>query len=249
MILLTIHHREKLTEEINIRPNWFMGDKVPDMPHLGSSVFEGDDGHYYVYHDNRRFKFSSQDMAELYSNNKQKQFQKAIVEAHNRLSEAYQYSDKDKDVLARYTSILGDLNHRMTGRKSLNEDEEKMVNSLSKILEAHKTTEPMVVYSGINKAHHGILKNSEGPVEHRAFISTSINPNIARGFAEKSGGHIIELHVPVGTPSAYVSHVSEHDGERELILPRGMRISVDHSKRKTLIHDSGNFIVHQGTVG
>lgn len=252
-VMLTIHTFDKksaLKEEVHIKPNWYMDKDSPEMHHMGSGIFDaGDDKHFFVYHSNQRFKFSNIEAANIFTNLKQKQFQKGVVEAHEALSKEYEYSDKDKETLGQYTSNLNGLNHVMTDKKPLTKDESTMVDKLSKILNKHKTKNPMVVYSGISKNHHKVLMDSDGsPIHHHAFISTSINPNIARGFAEKSGGHIVELHIPEGIPSAYVSHISEHDGERELILPRGTNIKIDHSQRKVMVHDSGNFIVHHGTV-
>ena len=248
-ILLTIHALEKqIDESVNIRPTWYMQEKEPEMHHIGSGIFDGDDGNYYVYSGEKRNKFNNLESAELFAKSKQNKFQREVKEKHDELSEKYNYSDSDKATIGKYTSNLQDLNHKMNQGKNLTDEESDMINKLSGILNKNKTTEPMTVWTGVSYAHHNILKNAEEPIHHRAFISTSINPNIARGFAEKKKGHIVELEVPTGTPSAYVSHVSEHDGERELILPRGMKIEIDHSQRKVLVHDSGKFIVHKGKI-
>lgn len=247
-VLLTIHSKEQLTEELAITPNWFMGKKAPDMEHLGSGIFDGGDGFHYVYSGEKRIKFNNPESAEMFSNGKQVQFNKAVKETHDKLASEYSYCDTDKAALQNYTDDLKDVNRKMVDGKELSPDESTMVDKVSKILDKNKTTDDMVVYSGTNKKHADVIENSLEPIHHPSFVSSSISPNIARGFAEKHGGHIIELHIPKGTPSAYVSHISAHDGEREVILPRGMKINIDHTKRKVMVHDSGNFIVHHGEL-
>jgi len=110
---------------------------------------------------------------------------------------------------------------------------------LDAAINLHKTPHKLAVWSGtgIDPREH---MNSEGIVHHPAYLSTSLSPYIAKGFAINSRQyklegnelhtHLMKIHVPKGHPGAYVAHLKNPD-EKEFILPRNTKLK--HIKTDT----------------
>lgn len=66
----------------------------------------------------------------------------------------------------------------------------------------------------------------------KGYISTSINPVVAEGFANQDaigGGVMFEINVPKGHPAAYVSDIGGNSSEFETILPRDTQLRITGS--------------------
>ena len=118
-----------------------------------------------------------------------------------------------------------------------NKELENQLKGSTKLMDAmvsrHKTPEDLTVYSGTKHDPRKIKKN--GVVNHPAYLSTSLDPEIAESFAgrnrqtnarkKESHHHLLQIHVPKGTPGAYVAHTEKAlPWERELILPRNTKL-------------------------
>lgn len=79
-------------------------------------------------------------------------------------------------------------------------------------------------------------------LEDAGFMSTSSG---AEGAAFSSQPILLEIEVPKGTPAAYVDAISQHKGERELILAAGLRYRVISVKKAP---HSGQIIVRMRVV-
>ena len=97
----------------------------------------------------------------------------------------------------------------------------------------HKTPEDLTVYSGTRHDPRKIKKKNI--INHPAYLSTSLDPQIASEFAAKnrqldnkkreSHHHILQIHVPQGTSGAYVAHTEKAlSWEKEFILPRNTKL-------------------------
>jgi hypothetical protein len=108
----------------------------------------------------------------------------------------------------------------------------KTIKHLDSVLKSHSSPEDMHVYSSTIHDPRA-LKNDQGIVHHPAYLSTSIykpvamNRDINSREDMKTGDfhhHVLDIHVPKGSPGAYVNHVSKYPGEYEHILPRGSNL-------------------------
>ena len=131
------------------------------------------------------------------------------------------------------------------GDTHYNEEANNYFKGSTKLMDAmvshHKTPEDLTVYSGTKHDPRKIKKNNI--VNHPAYLSTSLDQNIAETFAahnrqinnrkKESHHHLLQIHVPKGTPGAYVAHTEKAlSCERELILPRNTKLK--HIKTETI---------------
>lgn len=104
--------------------------------------------------------------------------------------------------------------------------------NLDKAIDSSPIPEPMIVYRGVSG-------QSFAPGEiitDKAYQSTSLNPDVAKGFSEPSPGfvnpdapppssHTLEIELPAGQKALHVSGLLG-GGEQEILLPRGTSIQV-----------------------
>lgn len=104
-------------------------------------------------------------------------------------------------------------------------------------LRHHTTPHDLTVYSGLGQFHGDVVATNQR-VHHPAYLSTSLRPDMAMGFAHchlhgtDVVAHLLKIHVPQGHPGAYVDHISRNPGEQEFILPRDTTLHIDHGKRQ-----------------
>lgn len=180
------------------------------------------------------------------------QTREALRSTHNKLCNHYEdYTDEDKEHIARYTRASRHLNSAMHERalgKDIpkHKDEDGMTDAVNR----HKTPHDMTVYSGVRQSPEHLIKSQngvktgKGGVAHTShFMSTSISKEQASGFAapdkyskyskgeykDKPAVHMLKIHVPKGHPSAYVAEHSEHDNEKEMILPHNTKLHIHHT--------------------
>ncbi len=114
---------------------------------------------------------------------------------------------------------------------SIDKHAESTIKNINKILHSHKSPENMTVWSSsIHDPEK--LKNKEGIVHHPAFLSTSTYRHVALNrdinqVDDKDYNlhhHVYKIHVPQGSPGAYVDHISKYPGEYEFLLPSGQNL-------------------------
>lgn len=134
-----------------------------------------------------------------------------------------------KEYLRGYTNESEDINEYHWNGNTHDNDKNDQTRHLDEAMKVHKTPHPLTLYSGV-RGDPRKRANALGIVKHPAYLSTSINPKIAKNFANsqiersyslKEGHtHTLKIHVPQGHPGAYVAHISEMPNEKEFILPR-----------------------------
>ena len=102
--------------------------------------------------------------------------------------------------------------------------------------------------------------NSEGIVHHPAFLSTSLNPHIAKSFAlthrhaedldSTTGKHIpqihsMQIHIPEGSKhGSYVGHIVPATKEREFIIDKGKNFKIHKTEMNVEKAPSGYDVAH-----
>lgn len=169
----------------------------------------------------------------------------SIKKVVDRLDTSYpEYSSKDTKTINSYVKDSS-INHRI-----LAGDQNVPTEALDRVIGLHHAPDDMVVWSGTSAPHASVLRNSD-VVHHPAFTSTSISPRAAESFANKEKhlvhGDIMKIHVPKGHPALYVRG-GEHEGEREIILPRNTTLNIDRSKEQRMVTPRGEYRVHHCTI-
>ena len=189
----------------------------------------------------------------------------SIDDLHKELSAHYKYDSFGGEHLHEYTHDSRPLNkyqwkvHNNSKTPKVHRLEEKS-GVLDAVMNHNKTPHDMTVWSGLHENPHDHAKF--GVVHHPAYLSTSISPKIARDFGSSEGKHVetndkggydkhihvLKLHVPKGSPGAYVGHISSQPNEKEFVMPRGQSINLKHEqimkKRMAYGLNKNNFIYH-----
>lgn len=225
----------------------FLGKNPPDISkHHGDGVFEHEDG--YIHHSGTKStKFKSLDAAHEFAEARRSKYKKDLINANSEMKKHYNISDSDAKAIGQYANHLGPINHKLIKGEALNDRESGFVNSLDSAIRNHKAHDDLILYSGTNKDHAERLRSQE-VVHHPSFISTSISPSAARSFATQKGGDIVKIHVPKGHPGVYIHGVTNYEGEREFVLPKGLNLRIHPDKEETLIHDDKAYRVHHATI-
>lgn len=129
--------------------------------------------------------------------------------------------------------------NRHLKKQDINKNAEDITNRLNHSLHFHKTPKDLTVYSStIHNPEQ--KKNSEGIMHHPAFISTTIDKDYADSWFNKSYEHneegkrihhILKIHVPKGSPGAYVEHFTAVPGQHEFIIPKGSNLKYHHTEK------------------
>lgn len=114
------------------------------------------------------------------------------------------------------------------------------VDKLDKMMYNNPLPHPITVYTG----YHGDpnAKNGKNIILH-AYTSTSLTPNIAKEFGKEFGKkpitkHVFRLNLPKGFPHVHTVLNSLFPEEDEVLLPRGLRVSLPNNPTHTI---SGSF--------
>jgi hypothetical protein len=170
----------------------------------------------------------------------------AIHKQHRALSDHYsKFSSRQLGHIHEYTKneAAGINTHLWDDHANKTKNAKKYfgpaIRSLDSAMKVHKTPENMTVYS--SSIHDP--REKKGPnnvVHHPAYLSTSIDPEIAHNRDVNSvykddGEHhnILKIDVPAGSKGAYVAHHSNYSIEKEFILPRGTKL-LHHSTDTTI---------------
>lgn len=112
----------------------------------------------------------------------------------------------------------------------------------------HKPLEhDLHVHAGVS-FHPGHYAEEFGHVHLPAFTSTSLSAGVAHSFSRKLGPdrderHVLHIHMKPGDHAAYIGHVSNMRGEKEVLIPRHTTLHVDH-ENPTIHTDSAGAKVH-----
>lgn len=147
------------------------------------------------------------------------------------------YSDDHAVALKQYTHAMSNLNYKLLKGHNLLTGDKHTMKHLDSAINKQHSPDNMILWSGADADHSETLQR-ENVVHHPSYISTSISPKIAMGFAVEKGGDLIKIHLPAGHPGIFIPpHMSSIPSEKEFILPRNLRLRVDHSKRQRFVHD------------
>jgi hypothetical protein len=142
------------------------------------------------------------------------------------------------------------IDHHTQGRE-LPDHMEVQKHHLQNYLTSHSAPHDMTVHSGTSHSpeHYPIdEKTGKRHMKLPAFTSTSIDLHTAQGFGsqdstvhkpEYPGRHVLSIHVPKGSPGAYIDHHSALSGEFEHLLPHSSRLHIEPHPT-THIFDSEN---------
>lgn len=74
-----------------------------------------------------------------------------------------------------------------------------------------------------------------------AYLSTSLNPAVAKSFAGPEGGKgaVLRITAPPGTKGASVARLTEFPHEHEVLFSRGSGVKITH-----VSHEGGRPIYH-----
>ena len=175
---------------------------------------------------------------------------KTVEDTANELTTHYAkagLSDEEKENLSFYTGPDANINHRILRNTLFDSDVYKMYH-LDSALRKGTTPKHLVVYSGTDAAHSKILGSSD-LVHHPAYISSSLGIKNALDFAGTKNGSVNDVHIPEGHHGLYMQEHSDLPEEREFLLPRGMILKLDHSKRQLISKYRGEPVVmHHANV-
>jgi len=174
---------------------------------------------------------------------------KAHLEQARSLTQHYSgllTNSKQKNAIKSYTKDSYPLNHQLWKNSPHNQDKENLFGGagntqradlkevtkhLDKALDSYRTPHDLTVWSSTTHDPR-VEKGSSDYVHHPAFLSTSIYKPVAmdrdiNSHRDNQGDthhHILQIHVPKGSPGAYIDHVSHNPGEKEFLLPRGLNL-------------------------
>ena len=219
----------------------------------------GEPTHIYTHKDHpRKFfhfygtstptQFSSFESAANDLKNKIKNTTEANKQSYDFYKNHYavqQYTPSNIEAIKNYTHDSS-LNHYLLNGNDVSAHA-KTIQAIDDALQVKKTPHNMVVYTGTDNNHANIVRNND-VVAHPGYISSSLSVDVAAGFANSNNGDIIKIHLPAGHHGIYADPISNHDGEQEFILPRGLKLHFDHSKRQVIKTMYGNFYVHHAYV-
>lgn len=227
-------------DPLQVQPWSYIGDGV----HEHKASMYDDDG---IYQHVDGTKFKNMESALMYGRAKKQRYLKNLNNLHNELSGKFDYSERQGDALGNYVASSKSLNLNLLHGKELNMSHHATMKHLEDVFSENKAHKDLIVYSGTNNDHANKLRIHD-IVEHPSYLSTSIDPSKAAAFARDKGGDMIKIHVPAGHPAAYVGHISEHPGERELILPKGLKLKIHEDKRLYHNGSNGSILVHHATL-
>lgn len=162
-----------------------------------------------------------------------------VAEAtHKELSKFYKpnmFSEEEFDAIYEYTSEgYGPINRYLYKGHDpeVSPEQDEMIANLIENLDSafEETQAPFAytVYSGLSDRYSAEDIEPGSEYIFRGYLSTSLRHDVAiSSFA--GGGEmsvVLQIEIAKGQKSIYVDPLSEHEGERETILPRGTKIKV-----------------------
>jgi hypothetical protein len=154
------------------------------------------------------------------------------------LQEGDKFGGDHEDNLRVYTAESRPINNALLKKKKLKGMAASIVKSMDRATRnpKNKLKKPIKTYSGVGEQFADVLSNTKpgGLVKSSAYISSSIDHEVARNFSEdvidkKDSSHIrkhfIQFHLPKGYSKArYIPDgLHYHGGEHEVVLARGQK--------------------------
>lgn len=156
-------------------------------------------------------------------------------------------NEHETNALNIYTDASSRLNSRILGKKLETEDLPRM-HHMDNALNWGKTPNDLIVYTGTDKDHSQLLRNSR-LVKHPAYMSTSLSLRKAVGFATGKEGDVVAIHVPANHAGLYLPHISRIPSEREFLLPRGLTLRLHPESRQIISKNKeGDILMHHATI-
>ena len=166
----------------------------------------------------------------------------------DKLQQHYVKERDEESPIFRYTQGSYELNHSLinqhkTGQEPMEHFSEH-AKELDKELGKHKLPHDMITYSGIkvDKFDPREHMDKDGMMHSPAFMSSSILPNVAQGFArsierdtlrslqgkeptgsDQSEQHIIRFKHKKGDPGTFIEGNTKYEGEHEFLIPRNVK--------------------------
>jgi hypothetical protein len=153
--------------------------------------------------------------------------------------------DKHSEALADYLQDYTTNHFLRTGEISPDstytpEQMKRTIKLMDEAIAARKTSAPLTLYRGFGAKNPKDFTNKKGVLRDKAFLSTSTSEEAAREFSQ--GQYLAKIELPAGSNALMVDYEydpddpasSAHADQREVILPRGMRLQVvaaDHGKK------------------
>lgn len=183
-------------------------------------------------------------------------YDKSTMPDSNLVNHYNKFDEEDKKNINNFTNRSFEMNnyHWNNHANPSNPKDariEENTKGLDKALTKHQTPHNMTVYSGVS--YHPKEMSSNKVLHHPAYMSTSIDKEIAKGFADdqqtdeedemgRTHNHVLKIHVPAGSHGAYVDHLSSHGGQREFILPRNTKLLHMKTISKPYSKDTPDYI-------
>lgn len=152
------------------------------------------------------------------------------------LEAAYAYTHRSDGVINNHLRGLPPPNEyhkqNLPGAKAHPTDEEHAANierfkkNLDDAISSHPIPRDMTVYRGMITKHLGDLEIG-AEIEDHGYMSTSVDRSIAESFAGagyKKESAVLQIKLPKGHHAAPIQ--GKFDGEKEMLLPRGMKMRV-----------------------
>lgn len=156
----------------------------------------------------------------------------------------------EKEEVIDYTDHSTPINHTLIhyhNGHSINQKIKPQIETLTKTIGRHSTTEDNHVYTGVKRspARHFEEGQQKVEVHHPAFISSSTSFELAKGFSESKSHehnerhgvhldqngqarHVLKIHMPKGTQAMSVKKHTFNPGEHEVLLNRGHDLEIHH---------------------
>ena len=170
-------------------------------------------------------------------------FKKQVAATHDRLSAGWRkgLDVKEKAAIRNYTGSNYD---EINGRLRSGGPHDWQVKQLDEALSKTALTDEIVVYRGIKNAEKLGLhptKSLGDVIRDPAYLSTSLNPAVAKSFAGPEGGKgaVLRITAPPGTKGASVARLTEFPHEHEVLFSRGSGVKITH-----VSHEGGRPIYH-----
>ena len=161
----------------------------------------------------------------------------------DRLQDHYDLEHDRESPVFRYTEGSQDLNQSLIDNHkngvSLPEHHEDHAKALDEELGRHRLPHDLVTYSGIKveKFDPRKIMDKDGFMHSPAYMSSSILPNVAAGFAQTKDRdsiagtegsdqyekHIIRFRHKKGDPGAFIEGNTNYSDEHEFLIPRGVK--------------------------
>lgn len=152
---------------------------------------------------------------------------------------------EESKIINKYQGWSRTLNNSIhTGK--LNNEEKEFIKKIDNFIEksVNLTSKNLVLYRGISEKRYNEYKNIIGEsFTYKAFLSTTINKEVARDFAGIKG-KVIEIRINEKIPFIYLTNSLEYLNEEEYLLPRNLNFKIKEIN-DTIVLDQISSNIHE----